>query len=418
MSTRPSLRARMKAGFTQTFRSFSNVNFRLYELGQVVSLAGTWMQNIALSWFVYKLTGSAVALGLVSFASNLPFLLLTYVGGMAADRFNRRRLLIVTQWLSFLQTVVLTVLYLNGLLTVSLLVILSIILGCVTAIEVPTRQAFVRELVDDHELTNAIAINSSVFNSSRMFGPMLAGFIVALSGEGVCFVLNAISYLVALFTLYHLRLRKPSAATDAELVELETPSNRSLFRWLRHPSVRNVLLLIAVTSVFGFQYTVLMPVIVKQALLGDAPMLGLLSAAAGLGALVGSLTLAHQSETVNLRLVIGRASAMAGLAILVLAFSHYLVLSVVAVGFASLCISIVLSGSNSLLQTTVPAAIRGRVMGVFSLLMLGFAPIAALLAGGIAQTLGLTTALAMSAIVLLLSGVSYLTCRFNFGRKA
>lgn len=389
------LAQRMRAEVKSTFRSFSDKDFCQYSIGQFVSNAGTWMQSVAVSWLVYQLTDSAVALGLVSFASYLPLLLLTYVGGIAADRFDRRRILLICQTLGMVQALTLTVLTAMGGLSVGVIIGLTLFLGCVTAMEVPSRQAYLPDLVHKDDLTNAIGLNSANFNTSRMIGPLLAGFFISVFGAFVCFGVNALSYAVAIFTFlrvvpkYRQEKKDDKGATES--------TSASFVSFLKQPNVRNVLLLAAATSMFGFQYGVLMPVIAKKILAGDSTTFGMLAAAGGVGALAGSLLLASRGKSPYLRKAIGLAGLPVAAAVIILSQSHFLLLSVVAAAVAGLSISIQFSGSNSLLQNSVPPEFRGRIMGVFSMFMLGFAPFGALAAGWFAEHFGVSIALIISA---------------------
>jgi MFS family permease len=417
----------------QTFNSLNNSNFRLYSIGQVVSVCGTFMQNVAVSWIVYKLTGSATALGLVTFAGNLPLLLLTYFGGIAADRYDRRKMLIITQWLDMMESITICFLAISGILNVTWLVVLAIYTGCITAFETPTRQSFVPEMVDEGELGNAISLNSAIFNSARMFGPVLAGFVLASFGAdahwldnllswagfhnaaawsetrgiAVCFGLDALSYLAALYTLYKLKTkrrvppRQRGDATAGGAIDMKS--------MLREPRLLNVIMLVAATSLFGFQYAVLLPIIVKEVLHGEAAMLAFISAAGGVGALTGSLILAGgktRSKTLN-RYIGFAALGLAG-AIALLGSATTTWMALLAVAGCGFCISSQLSGANTLLQSGVPAAARGRLMGIYSMCLLGFAPFAALFAGWFTDKAGVHTALYVSAGMLVISAVAYL----------
>lgn len=398
---------KLKDEFRQTFRSLTNPHIRLYSLGQLVSNAGTWMQSMALSWLVYKLTDSAVALGIVSFASYVPILLLTYFGGMLADRFDRRKILMLTQFAGFVQATVLTVLVLTGLLNVWLVVGLALFLGCVTAIEVPTRQSFMSDLVEKKDLTNAISVNSAIFNVSRLSGPLLAGVLIAAFGEAICFGINACSYLFAIFTLS--RVAKAVIAVQKPKPVSAAQGSATLKKTLKDPRIRGLLALAAVTSMFGFQYGVLLPIIADKILDGGAAAMSILAAAGGVGALVGALFLARTGKSMWLLKGIGVAALMLGLFTSIIAVSHSITLTALAAAFCGLCVSVQFSGGNSLLQQLVPAEIKGRMMGIFSMCQLGFTPFAGLMAGWTAEHLGVSNALLIAAACCALSGAVYLT---------
>jgi MFS family permease len=393
-----------------------NRNYRLYVAGQLVSQSGTWMQSVALSWVVYKLTGSALALGLVQFASNLPLLLFTYLGGIAADRFNTRRIIIATQWLEIIQALLVTGLYLTGHLTVPWLVAMAVYLGICSAFEVPARQAFVPELVEKSEMTNAIGLNSAIMNVSRLIGPTLAGLVIATGGEATCFIANAVSYIAAIYTLAKITTHKAvdietaesGASSDGKPVTTGS-SSADVKAWLLQPHIRNIIIIVAVTSLFGFQYSVLLPVIAAQGL-GDktGALLGYLSAGTGIGALFGSLLIASKGNITWLSRRVGAAGFVLAIGILLLALSHSMLLSLAATAVCGLSLSLQLGGSSSLLQLQVPGKLRGRVMSIFSTFMMGLAPFAALLGGWTAEKFGVEITLCVCTVAMAIAGTAYL----------
>lgn len=387
----------------ETFRSLSNRNFRIYVIGQIVSLSGTWMQSVALSWLVYTMTGSATALGLVSFAGSVPLLILPYLGGILADKFNRRRILYVTQSLAMLQAIGLSVLVFFDLLTLPVVIGLSLFAGCVTAMELPSRQSFVPDLVDEADRSNAIGLNSAFFNVARMAGPALAGVVLASYGEVVCFVLNACSFVAAFIALTMIKTKPQSNSRSKN-----SAKSGSFKAVAGNPTVRNVLMLSAVASMFGFQYAILLPVVVAKVLMGKAALFGYLSAAGGIGALFGSLLVASRGTPQMLRRGIGLAACGLGCAIMVLAMSPSVMLSAVAIIAAGFCLSFQFSGGNSLVQSSVDPAARGRVMGIYSMFQLGFSPFAAILAGWFAEHYGVSAALLVSGALALVGAIAYL----------
>ncbi len=403
------LPAKIAKELKTTFASLNNRDFRVYSWGQVISLCGTWMQSIALSWLVYKLTGSAAALGMVSFAGSLPLLLLTYFGGIIADRYDRKRIIITAQICAMVEATVLTALTFSGLITVTWLVVLALIRGTITAIELPARQSFLPELVGKDQLTNAIGINSAIWNTSRTLGPALAGILIGVFGETICFGINAVSYLAALCTLLMLTPKHRVQPTPAEKAASEKAANHSVWSVLMDPKIKYLLLLSAATSIFGFQYGVLLPVVSDKVLGGAASTLGFLSAASGLGALFGSLVLANRSNSKWVRRGLGFACIALGVAVGVIGYSSVLLLSLLAVGTAGAAVSFQLSGGNSLVQSSVNPAVRGRVMGIYSTFMLGFSPFAAMLAGWLAELIGVSNTLYLSATCILISAALYLT---------
>lgn len=408
------LPARFAKELKTTFASLDSRNFRVYSLGQVISLSGTWMQTIALSWLVYRLTGSAAALGMVSFAGSLPILLFTYFGGIIADRFDRKKILITTQLLAMIEAAALTVLTFTGLISVTWLVVLACVRGTITAIELPARQSFIPDLVGKHQVHNAIGINSAIWNTSRTLGPALAGILIGVFGETICFGINTVTYLAALISMYFITIQPREKETEAEAKLNARDAGRSVWSVLMGPELKYILLLSAATSIFGFQYGTLLPVVADQVLGGSASTLGFLSAAAGFGALFGSLTLANRGNTKFLRRAIGYTCMVLAFAIAVIGYSNIIAVSFAAVMVAGGMLSFQLSGGNSVVQSSVSPNMRGRVMGVYSTFMLGFAPLAAMMAGWMAETFGVSNALYVSAVAVLISASTYL----HFSRKS
>lgn len=400
--------------FRQTFASLKERNFRIYASGQLVSLIGTWMQITALPWLVYSITKSASALGMVSFAGSLPLLLLTYFGGTLADKFDRKKVLITMQSLAMIQAVLLFAVAFYGLTNIYLLVALALFSGCITALDLPSRQAFVADLVGKENLTNAISLNSAIWNSSRMIGPALAGLIIGLFGEAICFGINAFSFLASLGTLMALKVVPKKADENEPCGEADNPckENESVFRVMLTPALLSVLLLSMITSTFGFTHGILMPVIVDEILKGTAETLGILSAAAGLGALMGSLTLAGTKNNQRMSSTIGLACLVLSLAIFTLGQSTSLTLSIAAIALAGAAVSMQLSGGMSIVQHTVSNSMRGRIMGVYSTCMIGFAPFAAMLAGTLGSSVGVTATLSLCAAVVAGSALLYLLYLF------
>ncbi|MFA6213578.1 MAG: MFS transporter [Candidatus Obscuribacterales bacterium] len=408
-----SLPGRVGKSFDETFRSLKERNFRVYNTGMFISSVGTWMQGVALSWLVYRLTGSAAALGLVTFASNLPLLLLTFVGGMTADRFDKRKILLITNSIAMLQAIVLTVLVFTGLASVTWIIVLAAILGCTTAFEVPTRQSLVPMLISDQSsISNAIGLSSATFHVSRMVGPALGGLLIAGVGEQMCFAINALSFVAALTGLWMVRLPAKEANNTTlnagEKAAEKAIANAKFMAVLKRPGVYTLLFLAAFVSTFGLQYSVLMPVIADKLLHGQSVAYGFLSAAGGVGALAGALVVAFMGDRQGLRKRIGWACLGLSLALVLLALSQFVILSVVAILAAGSCLSLHWSGGNSLMQQCVEPSSRGKLMGVYTTFTLGLAPFTALFAGWTAEQFGVSTALLISASGMLIGSLLYL----------
>jgi MFS family permease len=381
-----------------TLRSLEHRNFQLFFGGQLISLIGTWMQNVAQAWLVYKLTGSSLLLGSVGFASQFPVFLAAPLGGIVADRYNRHRVVIATQTASMILAFILAGLTIAQRITIPEIFILAAMLGIVNAFDIPGRQAFLVEMVGKEHLINAIALNSSMFNGARIIGPAIAGILVARIGEGWCFFANAVSYIAVIIGLLMMRVQPrthlPSGPALAHVIEG--------FRFVKNTApIRALLLLLGLVSLVAMPYTVLMPIFADRILHGGARGLGILMGATGVGALLGALTLATRTGVYGL----GRwvTFSCAGFAITLVAFalSRNFWLStalLVPVGF---CMMLQMSSSNTLIQAMVPDHLRGRVMSVYSMMFMGMAPFGALFGGAAADRLGAPVAVIMGAVAAL-----------------
>ncbi len=366
--------------------SLRHRNFRLFISGQMISLIGTWMQSIAQSWLVYRLTHSSALLGLVVFAGQIPVLLLATIGGTVADRRSRHRIVIATQITSMVLAFILAGLTLSGLIQVWQIFALSIALGIVNAFDIPARQSFIVQMVGRDDLTNAIALNSSVFNGARIVGPAIAGILVAAIGEGWCFFANGASYIAVIIGLLLMDIRpvrrlKPASSALAHVAE------GFHFVWKSRP-IRALLLLLGVTSLTAMPFTVLMPIFADQILHGGARGLGILMGLSGVGALTGALFLAARPSLRGLGRVIAGSSLGFGTSLILFGISKVFWLSgllLVGVGFFMLS---QMASSNSLIQAMSPDHLRGRVMAVYSMMFMGMAPFGALFAGFLAQRIG------------------------------
>jgi MFS family permease len=368
-------------------RALAHRNFRLFLFGQGISLIGTWMQQVAVSWVVFQMTGSAALLGVVTFAGQIPGLLVTPFAGVLVDRWNRLRLLLATQTLAMLQALTLAALDLSGALAVWHLVALSLLLGVVNAFDMTARQAFLTEMVDRREdLANAIALNSTLVNGTRLVGPLLAGLALWLTGPGVCFLANGLSYLAVLAALLALRVpgRQPGAPREGLLRGLHEGA-RYAFGFA---PVRSILLLLALVSLLGMAYSVLLPVFAREVLHGEAGTLGVLTGASGLGALAAAVLLAARRSVLGLGKWITLAPALFGLGLIGFSLADSLWLAaplLTVVGFAMM---MQMAASNTVLQTIVPEDRRGRVMSYYTMAFLGMAPLGSLLGGGLADVIG------------------------------
>ncbi|OGP94924.1 MAG: MFS transporter [Deltaproteobacteria bacterium RBG_16_54_18] len=370
---------------SHVLRALQYRNYRLFFSGQFISLTGTWMQTVAQAWLVYRLTGSAILLGFVGFAGQFPVFLFATLGGAFADRHNRHRILIITQTSSMLLAFCLAALTITDYVQVWHVFILASLLGLVNAFDVPTRQAFVVDMVGRNDLINAIALNSSMFNGARIIGPTIAGVLVATVGEGWCFFANAVSYIAVIIGLLLMKI------TRQERVSLPGSTLASIIEGLGYAArtgpVRALLLLLGLVSLLGMPYVVLMPIFADQILHGGAQGLGVLMGAAGVGALIGALSLAARQGVRGLGRVIAFAAGGFGASLILFSLSRSFWLSaalLVPVGF---CMMVQMAASNTMVQSMVPDKLRGRVMAVHSMMFMGMAPFGALLAGALAHHL-------------------------------
>jgi len=368
-------------------RALRHRNYRLFFSGQSVSLIGTWITRIATSWLVYRLTDSALLLGLVGFCGQIPTLLLAPFAGVVVDRWDRHRILVWTQVLSALQSLALAVLALSGTITVAWVLVLQIVQGIINAFDTPARQAFVVQMIEDRaDLPNAIALNSTMVNGSRIIGPSIGGIIIALVGEGWCFMIDAISYVAVIASLVAMRVNATAPRTSTESVMDEL---RTGFRYVTgFPPVRTVLILLAIVSAMGMPYSVLMPVIASQVLHGGPHTLGFLMTASGLGAVAGALYLASRSTVLGLGKVMVVSTLAFGVGIIGFGLARSLWVALLLLPIAGAGFMIEMASTNTILQTITEERLRGRVMAFYTMAFLGTAPLGSLLAGVIADRIG------------------------------
>ena len=377
----------MSGGRPRLTRALASRNYRLFFAGQSVSLVGTWITRVATSWLVYRLTGSVLLLGIVGFCGQIPTLLLAPFAGVLVDRWDRHRILVVTQALSLVQSVALAALTLGGVITVMHILLLQVAQGIINAFDTPARQAFVSEMVEDRaDLPNAIALNSSMVNGSRIVGPSIGGLVIGAVGEGWCFALDAVSYLAVIASLLAMRLvPRVLPSRDTRLRdELATG-----FRYVAgFAPVRSALLLLSLVSVMGMPYTVLMPAISANVLRGGPHTLGFLMTASGAGALGGAFYLATRSSVLGLGRAIAVAAMTFGAGLVAFSLSRSLWLSLVLLPLVGGGMMITMAATNTIIQTIVREELRGRVMAFYTMAFLGTAPIGSLIAGVLADRIG------------------------------
>ena len=388
------------------FRALRHRNYRLFFTGQSVSLAGTWITRIATSWLVYRLTGSVLLLGLVGFAGQIPTLFLAPVAGVFVDRWDRHRVLVVTQALSLVQSAALAALTLAGLITVGHILVLSVMQGVINAFDTPARQAFVVTMIEDPaDLPNAIALNSSMVNGSRIIGPSIGGALIAAFGEGWCFLIDAVSYVAVLGTLLAMRVEPVRRAPQSGRLLAEL---RAGFEYVsRFAPARTLLLLLALVSLMGIPYTVLMPAIARETLGGGPDALGFLMTASGAGALTGALWLAGRKSVIGLGRVILGGTLLFGAGLAAFSLSRTLWLSIAILPFVGAGFMVTLASTNTILQTIVTEELRGRVMAFYTMAFLGTAPLGSLLAGGLADRIGAPATIRVGGLACLAAGAWY-----------
>lgn len=380
----------------QVLRAFRHRNYRLFFFGQGISLIGTWTQQVALSWLVYRLTGSALLLGVVAFSNQIPTLFFGPFAGVVADRFNRKHLLLWTQALSMLQALVLAALVLTGVVVPWHIVALSIFIGTINAFDMPTRQSFVIEMVEGREdLGNAIALNSALFNSARFIGPSVAGILVSTVGEGICFLLNGISYVAVLAALQAIRVSEREVRREKGPLWAEFREGLQYVAGFK--PILAILALLSLFSIAGSPFMVLMPAFAKDILHGNANTFGFLMSAAGIGALSATMYLASRDSANGLIKLIPVASGTFGIGIAAFALSRSFSVAMVflfVAGFSMMC---QIASSNTIIQTIVDEDKRGRVMSLYAMAFLGTMPFGSLLAGSVAHTLGVPDTLLLGA---------------------
>ena len=368
------------------FRALKHRNFQLFIIGQLISLIGTWMQNTAQQWLVYQQTKSAILLGLFGFASQLPMLALAWMGGFVGDRYNRHRGVITTQSISMALAFVLAVLTLTHSIKTWHLILIAFLVGIVNAFDVPIRQAFFVQMVGKDDLPNAIALNSSIFNGARVVGPAIAGFMIALIGEGWCFFLNALSFVAVIVALMMMRVDRPESKRPDE-----SPM-RSFLEGCRFASndipIRSALLLLSLLSLFGLQYSVFLPIYAQDILHGGAKTLGLLMSAAGVGAVLGALQFAARTEYKGLAKWIASTCTICAMCLLIFSFSASFWVCAVMLFIVGFAATSQMAATNTIIQQRVPDEMRSRLMAVYATAFMGVQPIGALLAGVVAKHLG------------------------------
>ena len=393
-------------GLNVIFRSFRSRNFSLFFSGQSISLIGTWIQRIATPWLVYHLTGSAFLLGVVGFAGQIPTFIISPFAGVLTDRWNKYHMLIITQVAAMIQAFLLALLYLMGTIQVWHIVVLSILLGIINAFDVPARQSLVIEMIDKKEdIGNAIALNSSMVNGARLLGPSIAGVLIVLTSEGICFLLNGLSYLFVIASLLFMKIapKKPSSGNQPVWNELKEGFSYAF----GFAPIKYIILLLALISLMGMPYTVLMPVFAKEILHGGPRAFGFLMGASGVGALTAALYLASRKSVVGLGKIIPIAAGIFGFGLITFSFSRLYLLSlglIVIIGFGMM---MQMASSNTILQTIVDDDKRGRIMSFYAMAFMGIAPFGSIMAGGLAGLIGTPYTILVGGIACIIGAIMF-----------
>ncbi|PIP06698.1 MAG: MFS transporter [Syntrophobacteraceae bacterium CG23_combo_of_CG06-09_8_20_14_all_50_8] len=394
------------SGIKLTFRTLRYRNYRLFFIGNGISMTGNWMQQVAMSWLVYRLTNSSLLLGVIAFAGLFPGFLLTPLAGVLSDRWSRRHILLVSQVLAMLQAIAMTFLVMTGMVAVWHIMFLSVLLGLISAFDITARQSFIVDTIEEREdLGSAIALNSALFNGARLLGPSLAGITIAATGEGICFLINTLSYLAFIATLFLMKIKSvPTVGNKASIVQGFKDGFMFTLNFL---PIRCVLLLLALVNLIGMPYAVLMPVFAKDILHGGPHTFGFLTAASGAGALTGALYLASRRIVLGAVKIIPVATCIFGLGLIFFSLSKVLWVSLFLLLLTGFGMMVQLALSNTIIQTLVDDDMRGRVMSFFTMAFMGTIPFGSLLAGGFADLIGAPRTLIIGGLCCILGALAY-----------
>lgn len=401
-----------------TFRALRHKNYRLFFLGQCISLIGTWIQQVAMSWLVYSLTKSALLMGIITFASSIPSLLVSPFAGVLIDRINKRRALIIVQSCFMIETFALAILAITGVIQVWHIIVLGVLMGITNSIDMPLRQAFVVQLVDDSEdLSNAISLNSSSFNLARLIGPAIAGVLIASVGEGICFLLNALSYIAVIWAIFMMKIKSAPAHKLSKSNMLNELKEGLLYATDSKP-IRTIIFYIAASSLLGMSFFVIMPIFAKEILHGNAQTLGFLMSSSGIGALIGALYLAAKKSSIGLEKWIYFASLLCGVSLVCLNFTDKLWIALLVLFAIGMGVVIIIASCNTLLQNLVDDDKRGRVMSLYTMAFMGTVPFGSLLEGAIADRIGVPYTFLLNGLALIIAAFIFSTKLKYFDAKA
>ena len=395
------------AGTLKTiFRAFKYPNYRLYYYGQSISLIGVWVQNIAMGWLLYRLTGSALLLGTVAFAQQIPSLFIMPFAGVLADRFNRRKVIIISQAAAMLVAFFLAFVVLTEIVTIPMIIILAAVNGIILAFDTPFLNSFVPDMITQKEdLGNAIALNSSLYNLARFIGPPIGGVLIAWVGEGWCFFINGVSFLAVLACLFAMKVEKQKARLRKASILYELKEGISYA--FHYKAIRYLLMLVMFSSFFGLPFQALLPVFAADVLDGGSELLGLLTGALGMGALTGALWLASRQRVHTIPVSIFRAALLFAVALGVFALSPVKLLSFVMMAATGFGMIVLFNSTNTLIQTIADEEKRGRVVALYSLSFMGITPLGSLAAGWLAEYIGVPWTVFAFSLVCIVSALLY-----------
>lgn len=402
------LKKTLAGSLNQIFRTLNYRNYRLFFFGQFASLIGTWMQNIAVVWLVYRLTNSAFLLGFTGFISQIPAFLFSPLAGVWADRIDRRKLFFISQVLAMGQSFLLAVLVVSGKITVIQIILLSLLMGLISAIDMPVRQAFVVDMVEKKEdLGNAIALNSLLMNATRLVGPAIAGILISWLGEAPCFFINSFSYGFIIVALLQMKL-KPQKITVSEKAGIFKHIKEGFRYAYEFLPIRAVLVLLSIFSFFAMPYTVVMPIVAKQVLHGGADLLGYLMGAIGTGALLGALYVAGKKSVLGLEKLLSFAGIIFGVSISFFAISRSLLFSLFILTFSGFGMFAQITCSNTILQTLVEDNKRGRIMSLYTMAFMGMVPLGSLYVGALAHYIGASKTLIINGVMMIITSLLFI----------
>ncbi len=387
------------------FPAFESPNFRRYFPGQVVSMIGTWIQMVAQGWLVLEITGSAFDVGLAAAASTLPTLFFSLPGGVVVDRYSRRTILLWTQSAAMLLAFVLGLFTISGMVTIEIILLLSFLLGCVNALNVPALQAFLSEIVEREHLPSAIAMNSAIYNGSRVIGPAIAGMLIAATGTGSAFLVNGFSFLAVILSLLGMKGREKAVAPFIHQNPLQAISEGVRYAW-NHPVIRTCIFYIAVVAIFSWSYVTMLPVIAKQTFLMDASGMGYLYGVSGLGSVVGTVLLSIYSSKIDRLIFVAGGSILFSIALIGFTLTTFLPLALLFLFFGGFGLVAAVATLSATIQSTVDDRFRGRVMSLYMMIFMGFMPLGNLEIGYLSEHFGTGFAIRISCVVTLLAAIT------------